>query len=86
MSACSLAGLTDDHLAAINDGNASDALNSAVIAAVDELHTDTRIGDTSCTLGEHLGEPQLMDLMFTPGGYATLALAIEVFGIEDKST
>lgn len=79
------AGLTDDDLSAVRAGDVADALDSAVVAAVDELHTDARISDSTWrSLSEHLDERQLMDLVFTAGGYATLAMAIESFQIEDE--
>ncbi|BBX15622.1 carboxymuconolactone decarboxylase [Mycolicibacterium duvalii] len=79
------AGLTDEDLAAIRRGAAADPLDAAVLAAVDELHRDSVIGDATWNaLTGALDEQQLMDLVFTAGGYGTLAMAIETFGIEDE--
>ncbi|MGE2835218.1 carboxymuconolactone decarboxylase family protein [Mycobacterium sp. SMC-4] len=80
------AGLTDEDLDAVRSGEVPDRLDSAVVAAVDELHARSVISDPVWgELAVHLDERQLMDLVFTAGGYATLAMAIETFGIEDES-
>ena len=79
------AGLSDDELDGIKNGAAADELGANVLAAVDELHRDAVIGDeTWSALSAHLVEQQLMDLVFTAGGYGALAMAIETFGIEDE--
>ena len=49
------------------------------------LHGAVVTDETWRRLSEHLDEQQLMDLVFTAGGYGTLAMAIETFGIEDES-
>ena len=77
------AGLSDDVIAGIERGAASDDLDTAIIAAVDELQRDTNVSDaTWTTLSAHLGERQLMDLIFTIGCYGALAMAINTFGVE----
>lgn len=79
------AGLTDEDLAAVKSGRAADQLDAAIIAAVDELHQHSVISDVTWdALRADLGEQQLMDLVFTAGGYGTLVMAIETFGIEDE--
>lgn len=78
------AGLSDDDLTAIRRGDPTDPVDAVVVDAVDELHGQTMISDSTwSTLSAHLDEQQLMDLVFTAGGYAALAMAIESFGIED---
>jgi 4-carboxymuconolactone decarboxylase len=77
------AGLTDDVIDGIKRGEASDALDLAVIRAVDELQDKSVISDATWTaLSEHLDERQRMDLVFTIGCYGALAMAINTFGVE----
>lgn len=79
------AGLTDEDLAAIRSGAPRDRLDATVLAAVDELHARTAITDATWNaLGAQLDQQQLMDLVFTAGGYGLLAMAIESFGIQDE--
>lgn len=79
------AGISDDELGGIRSGVLPQELDAAVLAAVDELHSGAVVTDeTWRRLSEHLDEQQLMDLVFTAGGYGTLAMAIETFGIEDE--
>ncbi|MDG4668511.1 carboxymuconolactone decarboxylase family protein [Mycobacterium sp. 236(2023)] len=79
------AGLSDDELDGIKNGTAVDGLDASVLAAVDELHREAVIGDeTWSALSAYLSEQQLMDLVFTAGGYGALAMAIETFGIEGE--
>ena len=80
------AGLSDDELGGIRSGVLPGELDSTVLVVVDELHSGTVVtDDTWLRLSEYLDEQQLMDLVFTAGGYATLAMAIETFGIEDEA-
>lgn len=73
-------GLTDDDIAAIRHGHATEWLDHAVIHAVDELaETSVLSDDTWAELGEHLDERQRMDLVFTIGGYRLLATAFNTF-------
>lgn len=77
------AGLSDDVIAGVARGEASDELDRAVLAATDELHTDSVVSDeTWAALSTHLEEQQLMDLIFTIGCYGSLAMAINTFGVE----
>jgi 4-carboxymuconolactone decarboxylase len=77
------AGLTDDVIDGIKRGEAADALDLAVIRAVDELQDKSVISDATWTaLSEHLDERQRMDLVFTIGCYGALAMAINTFGVE----
>lgn len=76
-------GLTDDDLAAAQTGFAADEFDQAVLLAVDELHSGSRISAPTWTrLGERLDDQQRMDLMFTVGGYGTLALALNTFDVQ----
>ncbi|ABM14989.1 MULTISPECIES: carboxymuconolactone decarboxylase family protein [Mycolicibacterium] len=77
------AGLSDDVIAGIERGEAVDEFDRAVLTAVDELHHDSVISDSTWTaLSSHLDERQLMDLVFTIGCYGALAMAINTFGVE----
>lgn len=80
------AGLTDADIAALQDGTATDPFEQTVLTAVDELVDDTRIGDaTWAALGERMDTRQLMDFVFTIGGYHMLAMALNTFGVEPAS-
>ncbi|BBZ29647.1 carboxymuconolactone decarboxylase [Mycolicibacterium madagascariense] len=79
------AGLTDDDIDALRRGTAADDFDAAVLTAVDELVEDTRMSDRSWTaLGERMDTRQLMDFVFTVGGYHLLAMALNTFGVEPK--
>jgi alkylhydroperoxidase family enzyme len=80
------AGLTDDEVARVAEGPDApgwSTLDAALVRAVDELVGDARITEpTWAELSAHLGDQQLMDLVFTVGAYDLLAMAIKSFGIE----
>jgi 4-carboxymuconolactone decarboxylase len=60
-------------------------LDRAVLDAVDELAGGCNLSDrTWGTLAAHLGERQLMDLVFTIGAYLLLAMAFNTFGVEPE--
>ncbi|MCT7662234.1 carboxymuconolactone decarboxylase family protein [Mycobacterium deserti] len=76
-------GLTDDVIAGVQRGEATDELDRAVLQAVDELEDKSNVSDaTWTTLSAHLDERQCMDLVFTIGCYGALAMAINTFGVE----
>ncbi|GAB2960949.1 carboxymuconolactone decarboxylase family protein [Streptomyces pseudoechinosporeus] len=77
------AGLTEDEIEAAGRGKAADPLDSAVLDAVDELEDHSCVSDRTWeALGEHLDERQRMDLVFTVGAYAVLAMAFKTFGVQ----
>jgi 4-carboxymuconolactone decarboxylase len=77
------AGLSDEVIEGLQRGEATDELDRAVIAAVDELEDKSEVSDaTWATLSQHLDERQRMDLVFTIGCYGALAMAINTFGVE----
>lgn len=79
-------GLTDDDIVALTRGEAADAFDRTVLTAVDELVGTTRIGDrTWAALGERMNTRELMDFVFTIGGYHMLAMALNTFGVEPAS-
>ncbi|WP_067887834.1 carboxymuconolactone decarboxylase family protein [Nocardia vaccinii] len=82
------AGLTAQEIARI--GTATPAaewqpLERAMLDAVDELLADGIIaGSTWATLSGELAEHQLIDLVFTVGTYAMVAMALRSFGVEPE--
>ncbi|MGW1622021.1 carboxymuconolactone decarboxylase family protein [Streptomyces sp. NPDC002172] len=79
------AGLTEAEVEAAGQGKAADSLESAVLDAVDELEEGSDVSDrTWAALAEHLDERQLMDLVFTVGTYALMAMAFNAFGIRPE--
>jgi 4-carboxymuconolactone decarboxylase len=78
-------GLTIDDIDALQRGKAADAFDALVLGAVDELVENTRMSDeTWAALGERMDKRQLMDFVFTVGGYHMLAMALNTFGVEPK--
>ena len=58
-----------------------------MIRATDELLSNWTVSDaTWAELAKSLDEHQLMDLVFTVGGYATLAQALNTFGVGTDPT
>ncbi len=55
---------------------------AALLRAVDELWADARLSDASWqALSRRLSQAQMMDLVFTVGAYAMLAMALNSFGV-----
>ena len=80
------AGLTDGDIAGIGRGEAGEPADRAVLAAIDELESQSRISDaTWAALGEYLDENQRMDLVFAAGCYGLLAVVVNTYGIENES-
>ncbi|OBJ19379.1 carboxymuconolactone decarboxylase [Mycobacterium colombiense] len=76
-------GITDDQIAALQQGEAADTFDQAVITGVDELDEKSELSDqTWAALGERLNDQQRMDFVFTVGCYALLAMAFNTFGIQ----
>jgi 4-carboxymuconolactone decarboxylase len=76
-------GLADADVEAAQRGQSTDAFDSAVLRAVDELDEKSNLSDqTWAALSERLDEQQRMDLVFTTGNYIALALALNTFGVE----
>lgn len=75
-------GLTDADIAAIARGEGCGELDQLIVDAVDQLEENTNLSDeTWAALSEHLDERQRMDLVFTVGNYAMLAMALNTFEI-----
>lgn len=76
-------GLTADDIAAVQRGDAADGFDRTVLTAVGELIADTRISDgTWAALAERMDKRELMDFVFTVGGYHMLAMGLNTFGVE----
>ncbi|MCV7411199.1 carboxymuconolactone decarboxylase [Mycobacterium florentinum] len=76
-------GITDEQIAAVRRGEASDEFDRTVLTAVDELDEKSQLSDeTWAALGERLNDQQRMDFVFTVGCYALLAMAFNTFGIQ----
>lgn len=59
---------------------------SALLQAVDELHTDQFIGDeTWQRLGKHYDSQQLIDLVFAVGQYTLVSMVLNSLGVQIES-
>jgi 4-carboxymuconolactone decarboxylase len=80
------AGLSKEEIEAVKKGQGSAVwapFDAALLAAVDELHADALVTDTTWdALAAGLDQHQLMDLVFTVGAYDLLAMAFNTFGLE----
>ncbi|MCV7065603.1 hypothetical protein H7H51_07560 [Mycolicibacterium farcinogenes] len=75
--------MTEAEVEAARTGRAADEFDQAVLDAVDELHSGARLSAQVWErLGARLDDQQRMDLMFTFGGYSTLALALNTFDVQ----
>jgi alkylhydroperoxidase family enzyme len=79
-------GLDDAEVARIRSGPEADGwepLDRALLAAVDELIADARIGDATWdVLAGSLDIQQIMDVVFTVGSYEVLAMALRTFDVQ----
>ncbi|MHA1931906.1 MAG: carboxymuconolactone decarboxylase family protein, partial [Promethearchaeota archaeon] len=82
------AGLTEEEINRIKeglDGNGWDNQDAALIRVVDELYTNTFISNpTWKALSERYNSYQLMDIVFTVGGYNMLAMFLNSFGAQTE--
>lgn len=75
-------GLTGADIEAITRGEADGELDRLIVHAVDQLEEKSNVDDATWeALSEHLTERQRMDLVFTVGSYAMLAMAINTFEV-----
>lgn len=76
-------GLGPEDITAARLGHSADPLDQTVLTAVDELADHSTLTDaTWAALREQLDEQQVMDFVFTIGGYTTLAMAFNTFGVK----
>ena len=75
-------GLTDSDVAAVAAGKTGYDLDQLIIDAVDQLDQRSNLTDATWeALSKHLTEQQRMDLVFTVGSYAMLAMALNTFEV-----
>ncbi len=81
-----LEGLTDEEIERIMEGpdaHAWDPFDATLLRAVDELHSDAFISDSTWnTLSERYNTHQLMDLIFTVGQYNLVSMALNTLGVQ----
>ena len=79
-------GLTDDDIRGISAGPDGPGLGDhdrLLLKAVDELHADAFISDTTWnTLAKSYDTRQMMDLVFTVGQYNLVSMALNSFGVQ----
>ncbi|HXU07479.1 MAG TPA: carboxymuconolactone decarboxylase family protein [Blastocatellia bacterium] len=79
-------GLTDDDIKRIQEGpNAAglDAFEAILLRAVDELHSNTFIGDSTWkALVQRYNTQQVMDLIFAAGQYKLVSMALNSLGVQ----
>lgn len=80
------AGLSADEIRRVAEGpDASgwDPFEAALLRAVDELHTDSFIGDSTWkALAGRYDTQQLLDLIFTAGQYTMVSMALNSCGVQ----
>jgi 4-carboxymuconolactone decarboxylase len=80
------AGLTDEELARIKIGPASNdwsVRERLLLQACDELHVDYFVSDATWrALLEHFDQRQCMDLVFVIGHYTQVCMMLNTFGIQ----
>jgi alkylhydroperoxidase family enzyme len=80
------AGLSDDEIARIATGPDAKGWSeehAAVLRAVDELRRETFIRDSTWnTLKKFYTPQQMVEIIFTSGGYSMTAIAINTLGIQ----
>jgi alkylhydroperoxidase family enzyme len=80
------AGLSEAEIERVQRGPDApgwDALDAALVRAVDELHADACVAEeTWRRLSHHYGLAELMDLVFTVGCYEILAMVFKSFGVQ----
>ena len=65
------------------DDPAWSAFDAALLRAVDELHDDSKISDSTwATLAERYDTAQLLDLIFTVGNYHLVSMALNSCGVQ----
>ena len=80
------AGLTDDDIKRIREGPDAaglDPFEAILLRAVDELHSNTFIGDSTWkALTERYNTQQVMDLIFAAGQYKLVSMALNSLGVQ----
>jgi 4-carboxymuconolactone decarboxylase len=80
------AGLTDEDIQAVRDGQAAshwDHFQRTLVQAVDELHNDAFISQATWdALANRYSTTQMIDLVFTVGQYTMVSMALNSFGVQ----
>jgi alkylhydroperoxidase family enzyme len=80
------AGVTADEIGRVAKGPDAPGWSSfeaALLKAVDELHADSFIGDSTWqALAQRYNEQQLLDLVFTAGQYKLVCMALNSVGVQ----
>ena len=80
------AGVTADEIRRVAKGPEAPGWSSfeaALLKAVDELHADSFIGDSTWqALAQRYNEQQLLDLVFTAGQYKLVCMALNSVGVQ----
>lgn len=80
------AGLSEDEIKRVGKGPDAPGWNtfeSALLRAVDELHADSFISDTTWrALSDRYNSQQLLDLIFTAGQYKLVSMALNSVGVQ----
>jgi alkylhydroperoxidase family enzyme len=77
-------GLSAAEIARVAEGPAGGwaEADAALLRAADELYEESCLSEASwAALRRRFGEVEIMDLVFTVGGYALLAMALNSFGV-----
>ncbi len=81
-----MVGLKDEEILRITKGPDEpgwSAFDAALVRAADELYNDAIISDATWkVLSERYNEKQLMDVIFTVGGYNLVSWALNSFGVQ----
>ena len=79
-------GLTDDDIRRIAEGADAEGLDpfeATLLRAVDELHANTFIGDSTWkALAERYSTQQLLDFLFTAGQYKLVSMVLNSVGVQ----
>ena len=80
------AGLTGDDIRRITEGadaTGLDLFEATLLRAVDELHANTFIGDSTWkSLAERYSTEQLLDFLFTAGQYKLVSMVLNSVGVQ----
>lgn len=83
------AGLKDEEIERIKhgpDAKGWSSIESAIIRATDELHSDAFVSDATWNeLKQTYDDNQLMDLIFTVGNYTMVSMALNTLGVQLES-
>ena len=83
------AGLKDEEIERIKlgpDAKGWSPIDSTIIRATDELHSDSFVSDTTWNeLKQTYNDNQLMDLIFTVGNYTMVSMALNTLGVQLES-